>query len=172
MRFDAAPSHRLWWSSRPPRVQAATVAPITVDGTGKLKIFIGIQEDGAAGFTLREAPQGEQRLPDELALIYRDFMKALGPAVRKGGDREDHSQGHAPNQHRAGNLPRRAPLRDVDGPEQGLVSARWNDEVQRHRAPPYLARSGVARTNRDGALEIRRACVSFRARSRANWRLG
>src|SRR5687768_9508152 len=37
-----------------PRVQSATVAPITVDGTGKLKVFIGIQEKGAAGFTFRE----------------------------------------------------------------------------------------------------------------------
>ena len=80
-----------------PGVQAATVAPITVDGTGKLKIFVGIQEEGVAGFTFRDPPQGDQRLPEELALIYREFIQALGPAVRKGGDREDHSQGHALN---------------------------------------------------------------------------
>jgi hypothetical protein len=78
-----------------PGVHKATVAPITVDGTGKLKVFIGIQEEGAIGFTLRDAPEGTQRLPDELAQIYRDFMTALGPAVRKGGGGDDHSQGHA-----------------------------------------------------------------------------
>jgi len=82
-----------------PGVRRATVAPITVDGTGQLKIFIGIQEEGAAGFTFRAAPQGEQRLPDELVQIYREFTAAIGPAVRKGGDREDHSQGHALNQN-------------------------------------------------------------------------
>jgi len=78
-----------------PGVSKATVAPITVDGSGKLKIFIGIQEDGAAGFTFRDAPQGAQRLPDDLAQIQRDFISALGPAVRRGGAGEDHSQGHS-----------------------------------------------------------------------------
>src|SRR5687767_2747664 len=78
-----------------PGVQKATVAPITVDGTGKLKVFIGIQEEGSTGFTLRDAPEGTQRLPEEMAQIYRDFMAALGPAVRKGGGGDDHSQGHA-----------------------------------------------------------------------------
>lgn len=78
-----------------PGVQKATVAPITVDGTGQLKVFIGIQEEGAAGFTLRAAPEGGQRLPEDLAQIYREFISGLGPAVRKGGAREDHSQGHA-----------------------------------------------------------------------------
>ena len=82
-----------------PGVSKATVSPITVDDTGKLKVFFGIQEDGEAGFTFRDAPQGEQRLPNHLAQIYRDFISALGPAVRKGGDREDHSEGHALNQN-------------------------------------------------------------------------
>lgn len=78
-----------------PGVSKATVAPITVDGSGKLKIFIGIQEEGAAGFTFRDAPRGAQRLPDDLAQIYRDFISALGPAVRRGGAGEDYSQGHS-----------------------------------------------------------------------------
>jgi uncharacterized membrane protein len=80
-----------------PGVRKATVTPVTVDGTGKLSVFIGVQETGAAGFTLREPPEGTQRLPDALAQTYRDFMAALGPSVQKGGDREDHSQGHALN---------------------------------------------------------------------------
>jgi hypothetical protein len=80
-----------------PGVRRATVAPITVDDSGKLKIFIGILEEGTAGFTFRPAPQGERQLPDDLAQIYREFIAALGPAVRLGGDREDHSQGHALN---------------------------------------------------------------------------
>ena len=80
-----------------PGVQKATMSGITVDGTGKLKVFVGVQEVGAKGFTFRDAPQGAPRLPDELAQIYRDFIAALGPSVRQGGDREDHSQGHALN---------------------------------------------------------------------------
>lgn len=78
-----------------PGVHKATIAPITVDGTGKLRIFVGIQEEGAPGFSFRDAPDGEQRLPEQLAQIYHDSMAALGPSVRRGGGREDHSQGHA-----------------------------------------------------------------------------
>lgn len=78
-----------------PGVSKATVSAITVDGTGKLKIFVGVLEEGSSGFTLREVPQGEQRLPAALAQIYDDFIKALGPAVRKGTGGEEHAQGHA-----------------------------------------------------------------------------
>ena len=55
-----------------PGVSKATVTPITVDGTGKLRVFIGLQEEGAAGFTFHDAPHGEQRLPEHLAQIFRD----------------------------------------------------------------------------------------------------
>jgi hypothetical protein len=77
-----------------PGVQKASLSPITVSG-GSLRLFVGIQEEGATGFKLRDAPTGEQRLPEAAAQIYRDCMSALGPAVRKGTAREDHSQGHA-----------------------------------------------------------------------------
>jgi hypothetical protein len=78
-----------------PGVRRVTLTPITVDGSGKLKIFVGIQEEGSRGFTLRKRPTGTHRLPEELAQIYHEFGAALGPAVRAGNATEDHSQGHS-----------------------------------------------------------------------------
>ncbi|MES2697690.1 MAG: HEAT repeat domain-containing protein [Verrucomicrobiota bacterium] len=78
-----------------PSVKKATISPVTIDGTGKLSVFIGVEEEGSVGFAFLAAPQGEQRLPEPLAQIYRDMIAALGPAVRKGTGGEDHSQGHA-----------------------------------------------------------------------------
>ena len=81
-----------------PGVVRATIAPITVDGTGRLAVFVGIQEEGARGFVFRDTPKGSERLPEPMAQVHRDFGAALGPAVRSGRDREDHSQGHSLNQ--------------------------------------------------------------------------
>jgi len=78
-----------------PGVWQASLAPITVDGSGKLCLFIGIQEEGVAGFALRETPSGEKRLPDEMARLYRDTMQAWSAAVKNGTGTEEHSQGHA-----------------------------------------------------------------------------
>jgi len=78
-----------------PGVKQTTLAPITTDGSGRIHLFVGVQEEDAVGFVLRDKPTGETRLPAPLAQIFLDFSNALGPAVRSGKDREDDTQGHA-----------------------------------------------------------------------------
>lgn len=78
-----------------PGVAQASVAPITVDGSGRFRIFVGIREEGVAGPQWREAPTGDVRLTDALRKINDDAMAANGPAVRRGGAYEDNSQGHS-----------------------------------------------------------------------------
>lgn len=78
-----------------PGVKRATVVSITVDGSGQLRLFVGIEEEGARGFVLGNAPTGSQRLPEEMARVYQDFSNGLGPAIRAGRGTENHSEGHA-----------------------------------------------------------------------------
>jgi len=77
-----------------PGVKKATLAPITTSGGG-LHLFVGILEENAAGFVLREKPTGDIHLPEPLMQTFRDFSNALGPAVRSGKAQEDDTQGHS-----------------------------------------------------------------------------
>jgi len=62
---------------------------------GKLILFIGIEEKGAPHFEFRTPPTGEVRLPNDAVEAYRQFMDALGSAVRSGNTAEDWSSGHS-----------------------------------------------------------------------------
>ncbi|HEY1107449.1 MAG TPA: HEAT repeat domain-containing protein [Opitutaceae bacterium] len=76
-------------------VSQASVAPVTVDGTGKLRIFVGVVEQGAPALEWRAKPEGEQRLTVELRKLYEDSMAVLGAVVRRGSGREDYTEGHS-----------------------------------------------------------------------------
>lgn len=78
-----------------PGVSQASVAPVTVDGTGKLRVFVGIVEQGMPALEWRAKPGGEQRLPAELRKLYDDGMAVLGAVVRRGSGREDYKEGHS-----------------------------------------------------------------------------
>lgn len=80
---------------RIPGVAQSSVTPVTVDGSGKLRIFIGVREEGSARSQWREKPAGDVRLTDELKQLYDEFIAALGPAVRRGGAHENYDHGHA-----------------------------------------------------------------------------
>jgi hypothetical protein len=77
-----------------PRIQRATLASITTDGSGQVHLFIGIQETGTKGFVFRPKPTGDVRLPARLALAYRDCMALWGETVKRQAQ-EDESQGHS-----------------------------------------------------------------------------
>ncbi len=62
---------------------------------GKMILYVGIEEKGAAHFEPREPPDGELRLPEEVTTTYRDFLHAREAALRRGEDREDLTHGHA-----------------------------------------------------------------------------
>lgn len=77
-----------------PGIQRSTLAPITADASGKIHLFIGIQEAGSKGFVFRAKPTGEAHLSAPLAQAYRDSMALLGETVKRQAP-EDESQGHS-----------------------------------------------------------------------------
>jgi hypothetical protein len=62
---------------------------------GKTILYVGIEERGAPHFELRDAPDGEDVLPEEITATYRRFLEALSAAVRRGSTEEDLTAGHS-----------------------------------------------------------------------------
>jgi hypothetical protein len=62
---------------------------------GKMILYAGIEEKGAPHFELRDPPDGEIHLPEEITTTYRDFLHARETAIRRGEVREDLTRGHA-----------------------------------------------------------------------------
>jgi hypothetical protein len=61
---------------------------------GKMILYVGIEERGAPHFDLREAPEGDMRLPDKITAEYRSFVDAAADASRHHITDEDLTQGH------------------------------------------------------------------------------
>lgn len=62
---------------------------------GKIVLYIGIEEKGSPHFELREEPDGEAKLPDEVAAAFQEYRAALESAARRGVTAEDLTQGHS-----------------------------------------------------------------------------
>jgi hypothetical protein len=62
---------------------------------GKAILYIGVEEKGAPHFDYRTPPVKEVQLPPEIHDEYRNFLSALGLAVRAGETAEDLSHGHS-----------------------------------------------------------------------------
>lgn len=62
---------------------------------GKMILYIGVEERGAPHFELREAPEGDMRLPEKIVTEYRNFIDAAAAASRNNITAEDLTQGHA-----------------------------------------------------------------------------
>jgi hypothetical protein len=62
---------------------------------GKMVLYIGLEERGAPHFDLREAPEGDMRLPETISNEYRSFVEASAAASRAHITAEDLTQGHA-----------------------------------------------------------------------------
>lgn len=63
--------------------------------SGRVILYVGVQEAGAPTLKLHEEPHGTLRLDEEIVNASSDFDKALGLAVRAGRADEDDTQGHA-----------------------------------------------------------------------------
>lgn len=62
---------------------------------GKMILYIGIEEKGAVHFDLREPPEGDAQLPEEIASTYRRFLDESQTAVRRGSTAEDLTRGYS-----------------------------------------------------------------------------
>jgi hypothetical protein len=117
-------------------VARASVEAVCCDA-GKAVLYVGIEERGAAAFPLRDQPQGDLQLPEEIVQAYHDFTLALATAAREGDTHEDIKAGHSLMDNIACNVLQRrfmgfaeihmealkAVLREADDEEQRAVAA-------------------------------------------------
>lgn len=61
---------------------------------GQMILYVGVEEKGAPHFELRDAPEGEVNLPQDITATYRRFLAASEAATRIGQTAEDLTQGH------------------------------------------------------------------------------
>ena len=58
-------------------------------------LYVGIEEKGSPHFDYRSAPEGDVRLPEEIAQHYAKFLEAVANAGHAGKTAEDLTQGHS-----------------------------------------------------------------------------
>jgi len=63
--------------------------------TGKMILYVGVEEKGSPHFDIREAPEGDVKLPEEITSSYRRFLESFESAVRSGRTGEDLTHGHS-----------------------------------------------------------------------------
>jgi hypothetical protein len=80
--------------NRVPGVVESHLEAVCCD-SGKMILYVGIEERGSLHFDVRDAPTGEVTLPEEITSKYREFLQAEAAATRRGENREDLTQGHA-----------------------------------------------------------------------------
>jgi hypothetical protein len=61
---------------------------------GQTILYVGIEERGSPHFDLREPPDGEVTLPEEIVSTYNRFLEAAQAASRRGSVDEDLTHGH------------------------------------------------------------------------------
>jgi len=61
---------------------------------GQTILYVGLEERGAPHFDLREPPEGDADLPDEIISTYNRFLEAAQAASRRGSTDEDLTHGH------------------------------------------------------------------------------
>jgi hypothetical protein len=62
---------------------------------GKVILYVGIEERGATHFDIRDTPEGDATLPEEITATYRRLMEAAEIAARRGSTEEDLTRGHS-----------------------------------------------------------------------------
>lgn len=76
-----------------PGIVEAHLEAVCCDGPNTI-LYVGVEEKGAPHFDLREPPDGEISLPEEVTKLYRRFLEASERAARFT-TAEDLTQGHA-----------------------------------------------------------------------------
>jgi hypothetical protein len=61
----------------------------------KMVLYAGLEERGASHFDIREAPEGDMKLPEVMTKEYRNFVESAAAAARNNIVAEDLTQGHA-----------------------------------------------------------------------------
>jgi hypothetical protein len=80
--------------ARLPGVVGARTQVVCCD-SGRVIVFVGIQEQGAPTMRFRPAPQGDVRLPADIVQTGEEFSAAHTSAVLHGDTGEDRSTGHS-----------------------------------------------------------------------------
>ncbi len=62
---------------------------------GRMILYVGLEEKGAVHFDLREPPDGEVQLPEDVTKTYKRFLEASQNALRMHETAEDLTNGHA-----------------------------------------------------------------------------
>jgi hypothetical protein len=62
---------------------------------GRMILYVGIEERGVTHFDLREWPENEVVLPEEISGTYRRLMEAIASAARRGSTGEDLTRGYS-----------------------------------------------------------------------------
>jgi len=80
--------------ARLPGIAHAHIEVVCCD-SGRVTLFVGVQERGASDLRLRPAPAGAVRLPADVVLAGEEYQKAHTSAVQRGDTAEDRSKGHS-----------------------------------------------------------------------------
>ena len=67
--------------------------------SGRMILYIGVEEKGAHHFETREPPDGDVQLPSDIAATYQRFLAASETAAHLGQTAEDLTHGHALSQN-------------------------------------------------------------------------
>lgn len=62
---------------------------------GKTILYVGIEERGAPHFEIRDEPDGEDKLPEEVTSAYGRLIESLSDAARRGSTQEDLTAGQS-----------------------------------------------------------------------------
>jgi hypothetical protein len=149
-----------------PGVVASHLEAVCCD-SGKAILYVGLQERGTAVFDVREPPQGELSLPEEISAEYGRFREAVADAVRRGETGEDLTRGYS--------LSADPVAREIELKFPDLVKEHWSelrdvlrtagDEDQRAIAADMI---GYAPVKRDALDELQYALRDADPGVRAN----
>lgn len=62
---------------------------------GKAILYVGVEERGAPHFDYNPAPTGDVRIPDDIHVVYAQFLAAVNRAARQADTTENLSAGHS-----------------------------------------------------------------------------
>jgi hypothetical protein len=77
-----------------PGVVASHLEAVCCEGRAAI-LFVGLEERGSPHFDIREAPEEDVALPEEITATYRRFLEAFDAAGRRGSTAEDLTHGHS-----------------------------------------------------------------------------
>lgn len=135
--------------------------------SGKMILYVGVEERGGPHFELREAPEGDLRLPDKMFAEYRNFVETSGEAARANITAEDLTQGHARSADPATRaIQDRFPLFATDDLKVLREVLRTSSDEEQRAAAAYII--GYAPTKPDVVNDLQYALRDADAGVRAN----